>query len=249
MLKRSSTIPLARGITRSSCIGPPSSRRPKSGLPAASTTGTTVTPTSSSSPSSANCEATLPPPTTQSLRSPADATMSSNSSATEPRTKRTSTRRLPRRCSRPGWSLRSRRRSHPAKEARSRPGGLASARQPAEDEPDDEGRACGHRQRVVLRGGRGLAGEQLVLLIGRALLGLLSLGPGLSLDVGLRGHRRCGVSQLTAGPLDVGADLLRRAALVGVRVYFLAACARCFVHCTSSFVLAIACSGAGGVAS
>ncbi len=48
------------------CIAPFGSRRSKSGLPAPSTTGTTVTCTSSKSPSSANCEATPPPPTTQS---------------------------------------------------------------------------------------------------------------------------------------------------------------------------------------
>ena len=48
-------------------------RAVKRGLPPPSTTGTTVTSTSSRRPASANCEATLPPPTTHRLRSPADA--------------------------------------------------------------------------------------------------------------------------------------------------------------------------------
>jgi drug/metabolite transporter (DMT)-like permease len=75
--KRSSIIPLGRGSDSVSRIGGPGMRRSKSGLPVPSTTGTTVTQTSSSSCASANCEATFPPPTTHSLRSPAAATISS----------------------------------------------------------------------------------------------------------------------------------------------------------------------------
>jgi hypothetical protein len=56
---RSSTIPFARGKTPASCIAPPGRRRSNSGLPAPSTTGTIVTATSSSSPASANWEATF----------------------------------------------------------------------------------------------------------------------------------------------------------------------------------------------
>src|SRR5205085_8123024 len=83
---------------------------------------------------------------------------------------------------------------------------------------------------------------------GGPLLDLVDLRLGLGLDVGLLGHGRHRVAQLLAGALDVAPDLLRRA-LVRTAVYRRAACARCFVHCTSSFVLSIACSGAGGVAS
>jgi drug/metabolite transporter (DMT)-like permease len=73
---RSSIMPLARGRTSVGRIGP-LTRRSNSGLPVPSATGTTVTQTSSSSPASANCDATFPPPTTHSLRSPAAATISS----------------------------------------------------------------------------------------------------------------------------------------------------------------------------
>ena len=74
---RSSIMPEARGRTSVGRIGLPGTRRSNSGFPVPRTTGTTVTQTSSSRPASANCEATFPPPTTHSLRSPAAATISS----------------------------------------------------------------------------------------------------------------------------------------------------------------------------
>ena len=74
---RSSTMPDARGRTSVGRIGGPGTRRSNSGFPLPSTTGTTVTQTASSRPASANWDATFPPPTTHSLRSPAAATISS----------------------------------------------------------------------------------------------------------------------------------------------------------------------------
>lgn len=62
---------------RSAQLQQPAGRgRPKSGLPAPSTTGTTVRWTSSRMPSSANWEATPPPPTIQRVPSPATAASS-----------------------------------------------------------------------------------------------------------------------------------------------------------------------------
>src|SRR4029450_10856723 len=76
--------------------------------------------------------------------------------------------------------------------------------------------------------------------------GFAGLGLGLPLDVGLLRERGGSVSELLASLLDVLADLLWRALLLG---HWRPPLARRLVCSTSAFVLSTACSGTGGVPS